>query len=112
MHTACLLCDSQVETVQHLCFAWEFTNAVCRQVLKEILHIDIFPNSWGDWQHWLLNWNGTQTTRSKATTALNVVVNKCWFERNSRVFQNSQKDAFSIVIECGRMIVNRFRGLN
>lgn len=105
----CSICHQAEESIPHLFFDCAITKQVCADTLHEILHISNCPMIGGQWQQWLLQWKGPRA--SKVLVAFTVVIYVCWREHNMRIFQDIRRDNFLLVKECGRMLLNRFRGI-
>lgn len=68
MNCTCVLCNSEIETINHLFFSCSYSRAVCRDV-ADWIQVQAMPTSFSEWPHWLNHLASQNAVKSKVTVA-------------------------------------------
>ena len=86
-----------------------FHKEVTRHNLWQILKINSYQVHQGNWQECILYYRCSKRQKCRLRFAYTVIRYICWKERKSKIFQELEKNYFSVVQGCEGVILSRFR---
>lgn len=102
--TTCVLCHSNIESVDHLFIQSPFARRV-RYYFVNLLHLPVSPLSMNDiWSFWRLGLR--PSIRDMGVLVVKVIVWNIWLVRNDCIFNANVVPSYSFILKINRMFLS------